>query len=131
KVVYQDELFQLNSSGAWDNLGACGSTNEVDTESPSTPLNLTSSNVTTTEVTLNWTASTDNVGVTEYEILLDGVVVSTVTGSTTVLIQNLTPNTNYTYTVRAKDAAGNISSTSNSVTITTLPETSSDPCAGV
>uniref|UniRef100_UPI00261749AB T9SS type A sorting domain-containing protein n=1 Tax=uncultured Polaribacter sp. TaxID=174711 RepID=UPI00261749AB len=131
KVVYQDELFQLNSSGAWDNLGACGSIDEADTESPSTPLNLTSSNVTTTGVILNWTASTDNVSVTGYDIFQNGIQVYSISGSTNIEVTNLDPNTTYTFKVRAKDEAGNFSGFSNEITITTLSNTSSNSCDGV
>jgi len=90
-----------------------------DTEAPSVPTNLTSSNITETGVNLSWTASTDNVAVTEYEVLQGATVISTVT-TTNFSVTGLTASTDYTFTVRAKDAAGNTSTASNAVNVTTL-----------
>ncbi len=89
-----------------------------DTQAPTTPTNLTASNITETTASLSWTASTDNVGVTEYEVFSGGTSIGTVT-STGANITGLVANTFYSYTVTAKDAAGNVSSTSNTATFTT------------
>lgn len=91
---------------------------EADTSPPSAPGNLNFSNVTTTSVSVNWAASTDNVGVTGYRVSRNGTVLGTVT-STTFADSALSPATSYTYAVEALDAAGNLSpSTSGSVTTT-------------
>ncbi|MEV0614108.1 glycosyl hydrolase family 18 protein [Nonomuraea sp. NPDC050404] len=90
----------------------------TDTTAPSVPGNLRSTGVTNTSVTLAWNASTDNVAVTGYEIYRGGTLVTTVTG-TTHTDTGLTASTAYNYTVRARDAAGNRSANSNSVTATT------------
>ena len=89
-----------------------------DTQAPTAPTNLTASNITETTASLSWTASTDNVGVTEYEVFSSGTSIGTVT-STGANITGLTANTTYSYTVRAKDAAGNSSADSNTATFTT------------
>ncbi len=89
-----------------------------DTQAPSTPTNLTSSAVTSSSVALAWTASTDNVGVTGYQIRQAGSVISTTTG-TSATVSGLNPSTAYTFTITAVDAAGNVSGASNSVAITT------------
>ncbi len=89
-----------------------------DTEAPSVPANLVESNLSANQVTIDWDASTDNVGVTEYDVLQDGVVVDTVTG-TTATVTGLTPETTYEFTVVAKDAAGNASAASAPLRITT------------
>ncbi|GJM82554.1 hypothetical protein HMSSN139_50500 [Paenibacillus sp. HMSSN-139] len=73
---------------------------------------------TSSSVSLSWSASTDNVGVTGYEVYNGNQLVTTVTG-TTATISGLTPSTPYTFAVKAKDAAGNISPASNAVTVTT------------
>ena len=91
----------------------------VDTEAPTAPANLAASGTTDVQTTLSWDASTDNVGVTGYDISQDGVVVATVTG-TTHSVTGLTPETTYAFSVVAKDAAGNQSAASNSVSVTTL-----------
>ncbi|MDR0269332.1 MAG: S8 family serine peptidase [Paenibacillus sp.] len=90
----------------------------VDTQAPSVPSNLTSTGKTNTSVSLSWGASTDNVGVTGYEVYQGNSLVTTVT-MTSSTVTGLTPNTAYTFTVKAKDAAGNISAASNAVSVTT------------
>ncbi|MEM6321313.1 MAG: fibronectin type III domain-containing protein, partial [Bacteroidota bacterium] len=89
-----------------------------DTSPPTAPTNLTASNVTQTFVQLNWTASTDDVGVTGYDIYQNGTFTAT-TPNTTFSFTNLTPATSYSYYVKATDAAGNKSANSNTVNITT------------
>lgn len=91
----------------------------VDTQAPSVPINLTASGTTQTTTNLSWTASTDNVGVTGYDIYRGGVyLASSSTNSYTVT--GLTASTTYTFTVSAKDAAGNNSGQSASTFVTTL-----------
>jgi endonuclease I/chitodextrinase len=89
-----------------------------DTEVPSTPTNLTASNITNTTVSLTWTASTDNIAVNLYEIFVDGVLYTTST-TNSITLTGLTINTSYSITVYAKDAAGNTSNVSNTENITT------------
>ncbi|MGF1557242.1 GEVED domain-containing protein [Paucihalobacter sp.] len=90
-----------------------------DNEAPTAPTNLTASNTTQTATTLSWNPSTDNVGVTAYEVYLDGLLLGT-TGATSVQITGLNPSTNYSFFIIAFDAAGNSSAQSNSVNVTTL-----------
>ena len=91
----------------------------ADTQAPTTPSSLAVSSIAQTTATLNWSASTDNVAVTGYEVFSGSTSIGTVTG-TSANITGLTASTSYTYSVKAKDAAGNTSSSSNSVTFTTL-----------
>ncbi|MDN3723221.1 GEVED domain-containing protein [Aequorivita sp. SDUM287046] len=90
-----------------------------DTQPPSSPTNLVASNITQTTATLSWTASTDNVGVTGYDVFQGNTNIGTVTG-TSANITGLTAATAYSFKVRAHDAAGNNSSFSNIVNFTTL-----------
>ena len=92
-----------------------------DTEAPTAPTNLQASNITETSVDLSWTASTDNVAVTGYDIYRDGALIGSST-NTSYAVSGLSPLTDYTFQVKAKDAAGNISSFSNSVDVTTLSD---------
>ncbi len=89
-----------------------------DTEDPTTPTNLTASNITATTVDLNWNASTDNIGVTGYDVF-NGVALVTTVNSTSYTVTGLTPSTSYSFNVRARDAAGNTSSLSNTANATT------------
>ena len=97
-----------------------------DTQPPTAPSNLTATPASSSQINLAWTASTDNVGVTDYYIercqgagctLFFRVAVST---GTTFSDTGLGANTTYEYRVRATDAAGNLSPYSNSVGSTTL-----------
>lgn len=90
----------------------------ADTQAPTAPSNLASSNVTETSFTLSWNASTDNVGVTGYDIYQNGSYLLSTTG-TSYNVTGLTASTSYSYYVKAKDAAGNISSASSSLNVTT------------
>ncbi|MDC1161957.1 GEVED domain-containing protein [Tenacibaculum sp.] len=102
------------------NITGGGST--ADTQAPTVPSNLTSSNVAQTTLTLNWSASTDNTAVTGYDVFRAGTVIQTVT-STTYNVTGLTAGTAYNFSVKAKDAAGNESALSNTVNVTTLQTT--------
>ncbi|MFI7534193.1 fibronectin type III domain-containing protein [Streptosporangium sp. NPDC049376] len=85
---------------------------------PSTPGNLRVTGTSSSTVSLAWDASTDNVGVTGYEVYRGTTLVTTATG-TTYTDSNLSPSSTYTYTVRARDAAGNRSPESSPVSATT------------
>lgn len=97
----------------------------TDTVAPTEPTNLASSNITSTGFTLSWTAASDNVGVTAYEIFLDGVSHKIATGTSTS-ITGRSGNTTYACTIRARDAAGNWGDVSSSLNVTTLVATSTD-----
>jgi mannan endo-1,4-beta-mannosidase len=88
--------------------------------------------VTSTGLTLSWTASTDNVGVTGYDVYRAvGSGAFTLVGSaasTTYADSGLTPSTTYRYQVRAKDAAGNVSANSGIVSATTSAGGGSGTC---
>lgn len=99
-----------------------------DTTPPSAPANLAASGVTSSSVNLSWSPSTDNVGVTGYDIIRNGSVTNTVTGTSTT-VSGLTPSTSYQFAVRARDAAGNTSGNSNTVTVTTLPGSGGGGCS--
>jgi chitodextrinase len=89
-----------------------------DTQAPTVPTNLAATNVGSTTLTLGWTASTDNVGVTGYDIYKNGALLTTVT-TTTYNVTGLTAATAYSFYVKAKDAAGNISAASSTINVTT------------
>lgn len=94
----------------------------ADTTAPTAPTSLTASGTTTTTTNLSWTASSDNVGVTGYDVYQGSTLKATVTG-TSYSVTGLTASTAYTFSVKAKDAAGNISSASNVLSVTTLSNT--------
>lgn len=101
-------------------IGAFQYRDEGDTEPPSVPQDLSASGVTATTVTLSWTESTDNVGVAGYWIYINGTDRQAV-ADTTASVTGLLPETEYTFTVTAFDAAGNESAPGDPLSVTTLP----------
>jgi glucose/arabinose dehydrogenase len=100
----------------------CTTLPSSDTQAPTAPANLVASSVQSTSVSLTWTGSTDNVGVTAYDVVSGTSVYKTVTGNppaTSTTVTGLACNSPYTLAVLARDAAGNKSATSNTVTFTT------------
>jgi fibronectin type 3 domain-containing protein len=101
----------------------------ADTTPPTAPANLAATAVSTSQINLTWTASTDNVGVTGYLIeRCQGAACASfaqvaTTASTTLNDTSLAANTSYSYRVRATDAAGNVSSYSNVATANTQQST--------
>lgn len=79
------------------------------------PTNLNAPSVTSTSVTLTWTASANATGYDVYK----GTVLAGSTSTTSYTVTGLTPSTTYSFTVKAKDAGGNVSSASNAITATT------------
>ncbi|WP_459209393.1 reprolysin-like metallopeptidase [Aquimarina rhabdastrellae] len=112
------------------NFSIIEATTGNDTEAPSTITDLATTTITETTVGLSWTAATDNVGVTGYDIYQGNTLIGTVTG-TGVTVTDLSENTSYTFRVKAKDAAENTSDFSNTVSATTEGgATVSDACNG-
>ena len=102
-----------------------------DTTPPSQPAGFTAVAAGSTGANLSWTASTDNVGVTGYIVRRGGTQIATPT-ATSFADTGLSPGTTYTYTVAARDAAGNASSAA-SASVTSAPSNSAslewDPVA--
>ena len=94
----------------------------TDTVAPTTPTALAASGTTGTTTNLSWTASTDNVAVTGYDIY-QGTTLKGSSTTTTYTVTGLTASTAYTFTVKAKDAAGNVSAASNAINVTTTATT--------
>ncbi|SMC29419.1 YD repeat-containing protein, partial [Clostridium acidisoli DSM 12555] len=120
--------FTVTAKDASGNESAPSTATEVttiaDTASPTAPTNVTLGSIASTSLTLNWIASTDNVGVAEYDIYNGTKKIGTTTGATTFDVTGLTPNTSYSFTVTAKDASGNESAASTAVAVST---TETDP----
>lgn len=89
-----------------------------DTTSPSAPTGLIAAAASSSQIDLSWTASTDNVGVTSYDVYRDGSLLKNVAGTSTTDV-GLAASTTYSYYVKAKDAANNVSAASATVSATT------------
>ena len=100
----------------------------ADSQAPTAPTNLLASGTTDTTTTLSWTASTDNIGVTGYEVYQGAILQATSTG-TSYTVTGLTASTAYSFSVKAKDAAGNSSNASNTVNVTTTSTATLNYCS--
>ncbi len=105
-----------NDAASFDNLRVTVA--GADTTAPTAPTGLTATAASSTEVDLSWNASTDNVGVAAYAVYRGSTPVCTVS-SLSCSDTGLSPSTAYSYTVRARDAAGNVSAASGTVSVTT------------
>jgi hypothetical protein len=107
---YGYSLWELQAFGVPDSSG--------DTQAPTTPTGLTAGTATATSVPLTWSPATDDVGVTGYDVLRDGRAVAT-SATPSYTDTGLAADTSYTYAVRARDAAGNLSPAGSPVTVKT------------
>ncbi|WP_240421799.1 fibronectin type III domain-containing protein [Paenibacillus periandrae] len=89
----------------------------IDTQAPSIPTNLMIASRTVNSASITWAASTDNVGVTGYDVYVNGQVVVTNHGATSYTVNGLNANTTYSITVKARDAAGNVSAASKAIKV--------------
>lgn len=91
-----------------------------DNQVPTAPTNLSASLITSNSLSLTWAASSDNVAVTGYDVYQNDIKINTANITTNFYnVSGLTPSTGYSYYVRARDAAGNISPGSNTLNIIT------------
>jgi hypothetical protein len=97
----------------------------ADATAPSKPSGINLLVAGTNQIAIDWSASTDNVGVTGYEVYRDGVLVKKDVTTTYFIDSGLSPNTVYSYQVRATDSAGNRSTASNNLTPRTSSQTTS------
>jgi chitodextrinase len=109
-----------NAASLWKKVDGSGG----DITAPSVPGGLRSTGTTSSSVSLAWDASSDNVGVTGYNVYRGGAQVASVSG-TSYTDSGLSSGTTYSYTVKARDAAGNLSGATNTVYATTA--TGGDP----
>ena len=92
----------------------------ADGAAPSVPTGVSAVATSPFSVDVTWSPSTDDVGVTGYDVLRNGAVIASVGGSTTSFTDGSTlPSTAYGYTVRARDASNNVSAQSASAPVTT------------
>ncbi|PQJ82176.1 endonuclease [Polaribacter glomeratus] len=97
---------------------AANGTTLADNSAPSVPTDVTVSSITGTSFKVTWTASSDNTGVTAYDVFIDGSLNGS-SANTTYSVTGLTASTSYSIRVSAKDKVNNTSSQSTAVTATT------------
>lgn len=106
-------FFDVNNANITVNAGS----SSVDQIAPTAPT-LAASGTTSTTTNLSWSGATDNVGVTGYDVYQGSSMIGS-TSSASYTVTGLTPSTTYSFNVKAKDAAGNTSASSNTVSVTT------------
>lgn len=116
-------FFDVNNANITVNAGS----GSGDVIAPTAPT-LAASGTTSTSTNLSWSGATDAVGVTGYDVYQGASLIGS-TASTTYTATSLTPSTTYSFSVKAKDAAGNVSVASNSVSVTTLVGSSVSYCS--
>ena len=92
----------------------------IDVEAPTVPTNLSLVSATDNSLTISWTASTDNVGISGYEIYLDGSLFLFVGNVTIATIGSLSQDTSYSIEILAIDLAGNSSAKTSPLVVDTL-----------
>ncbi|GAA4633743.1 PQQ-dependent sugar dehydrogenase [Actinoallomurus vinaceus] len=113
--------YSLQEYGVYGTVGG-------DTTAPTPPGTPALVGDTPNSATVRWTASTDDVGVTGYDIYHDGQLCASVDGSTlTGTCGGLNPNSTYGFYVNARDAAGNVSQPSGTLSVTTPPSDDHTP----
>ncbi|MBY8878761.1 discoidin domain-containing protein [Actinacidiphila acidipaludis] len=103
-----------NQSPASNSVTRTGSSG--DTQAPTAPTGLAYSQPGSGQIKLTWNAASDNVGVTGYEVFANGAQIGTTAAATLTYTDNQPDSATVSYFVRAKDAAGNESANSNTVT---------------
>lgn len=119
--------FYVTAKDAAGNVSVNSNTVNVTTPTPDTTAptapTLSASGTTSSTTNLSWSGATDNVAVTGYDVYRNGSLIGSTTSATTYAATGLTASTTYTFNVKAKDAAGNVSANSNTVSVTTLANT--------
>ena len=100
----------VNDAAWWDDIAIVDPAS-ADTSPPSTPANIVASALSSSEVAVSWSVSTDDVGVTGYRVYRDGTLAASATGTSTS-VTGLSGGVRYAFSVAAVDAAGNASSQS-------------------
>ena len=109
----------VTTGGTTIDSGSLSCQGGSDTTPPSQAQNLAATAVSRTQVQLSWGASTDDVGVTAYDIYRNGTLLASIAPPTGYLDESVQPGTTYDYYVVARDAAGNTSLPSDTASVTT------------
>ena len=108
------------SFGASESIQYCTQGGTTDSQAPSAPSAVSASNISKSSATISWTAATDNVGVTGYDVSVNGSLIGS-TASTSYNLSGLAASTAYSVSVKAKDAANN-QSAAGTTSFTTLAD---------
>ncbi|MCX7920512.1 MAG: fibronectin type III domain-containing protein [Clostridia bacterium] len=119
-TTYTYAVIAKDTSGNTAQSSSITGTTLADTQAPTTPANLSATATTETSIAIRWDAATDNIAVTQYNIFRNGTYIGSTATSTAYTDTGLAEGTSYTYTILAKDAAGNVSDLSSPLSVKTL-----------
>jgi chitodextrinase len=122
-TTYSYTIKAVDASGNTSDPSSAASATTLDTTAPTPPTSVTATAISETRIDLSWSGANDNVGVTGYRIFRNGGTnpIATVGASpTTYSDTGLSAGTTYSYTIKAVDAAGNVSTASSAASATTL-----------
>ncbi|MBK6266512.1 fibronectin type III domain-containing protein [Marivirga sp. S37H4] len=117
-TTYYYRMRAVNNDGGSAYTPEVSTSTAVDTEDPNAPI-LSLAGSSSNSISLSWTEPEDNVGVTEYDVYRNSNLIATVS-ETEYINSGLPSNQTFSYTIRAKDASGNISVPSNQITARTI-----------
>jgi chitodextrinase len=125
--TYSYTVDAFDAAGNHSAVSVPASATTLDDIAPSTPGGLAASGTSPTAVAVSWSAATDNVGVTGYDVYRDGSVLVSVSATARGYTDSVTAGSTHSYTVDAFDAAGNHSGTPPPITVTTSTADTSPP----
>ncbi|MGB3008469.1 MAG: LamG-like jellyroll fold domain-containing protein, partial [Chitinophagaceae bacterium] len=114
-TTYYYKVRAVNNTGAAAASNVANGTTASDTQAPTAPTNLAITGTTRSSISLSWTAATDDVAVTKYDVYINGLK-AYVTTQTSFTVYNLLAGQTYNFSTRARDFANNVSPFSNQVT---------------
>ncbi|CAH1193143.1 3',5'-cyclic adenosine monophosphate phosphodiesterase CpdA [Paenibacillus allorhizoplanae] len=123
-VINGRDVNKRSTIGSWTITNFTTDALSADKQAPTVPANVTAKVVTDKMITLEWEKATDNfngnVGVVGYDVYNGSTLVGSTTGNTSLKVTGLTANTAYSFTVKARDEAGNASDASHVFNVNTL-----------
>ncbi|HUP12435.1 MAG TPA: carbohydrate-binding protein [Niastella sp.] len=118
-TTYYYKVRAVNNNAASAVAGPASALTFTDNSAPTTPLNLRAGGTGRSTIDLLWDAASDDVGVTNYDIYINGVKTYAVAKVTKATVYNLQPSKAYSFQIRARDLSGNVSALSNTITAST------------
>jgi predicted esterase len=116
-TTYYYKVRAINNNAGSATAGPASALTQADLTAPTAPANLRSGTITPNSVQLLWDAATDDVGVTNYDVYVNGIKSYSIGTQTSLTVYNLIRGQTYTFLVKARDLSGNASPFSNQIAV--------------